>query len=718
MGRSNSSSLGAGNGLCRLPCPAGTYGDANDVCQLCPPGKSSPALTSTQSSEGLKDCVQCPPGKYKPHMSIFECETRESSTLQIQECMLSGTCGNTCPSACASVGSGLYMCCRAFEDTSKDVCQQLGCVDCQSGHYAGTLGASSCDSCPANAVSELGSKNQSDCKCRAGYEGPDGGNCTKCQSGKFKAGGAGGACVRCEAGKYADTDAATACMECNQGAVSIAGSTACAVDKVNVHVSFTLHTNMSHYDTLKALYLSNIADFAGVSASSISVGTTTGRRLHASSITVVWMIIVPRFHVSQLNPSALASRLNDIGPFITLESWQETCGTGREPLASACGLCAQGKFKNSADNSSCSSCSMAYNGSTTAISGSITAQDCVCPAGYFLNVSAAECEPCLAGKFKPFGAGDCQQCPEGKYSPGTTPSQPSATCIFCPFEIGVSHLYRSPVGSSQEQHCCGDVCDCAAGFEERGDYVCVQCDAGTFKSTNGSSLCSPCQAGKYAVAGASTCIICTAGKYALAKATVCTNCAAGKYGKTADPEIVSDHDEEADCTPCQAGKFSSTIGATLGDDAQYNVTVGGGDYPEEMKVEIRDSSGTVQYTVYGSGNPVSGTCDTGPTQSEECGGYSDASLAEVSPRTVTLIKGETYTMVPADAWGDGWDGGKAQVKFNDVVLLEIDSVKGSSTSAVWGLQEDQSKTFTPTCTECAAGTWSLQGSATCNISVQ
>ena len=67
--------------------------------------------------------------------------------------------------------------------------------------------------------------------------------------------------------------------------------------------------------------------------------------------------------------------------------------------------------------------------------------------------------------------------------------------------------------------------------------------------------------------------------------------------------------------------------------------------------------------MYGPGNPLTGEdemmmlyqsdyCDTGSNQSWPCLGYSNANLSEVSPRTVALIPGETYTMIPADSYGD------------------------------------------------------------------
>jgi len=64
-----------------------------------------------------------------------------------------------------------------------------------------------------------------------------------------------------------------------------------------------------------------------------------------------------------------------------------------------------------------------------------------------------------------------------------------------------------------------------------GDYMCMQCAAGTFKNKTGSNVCMVCDAGKYTpVAGCSTCIDCPTGTFANTTGTrLCASCAAGTY---------------------------------------------------------------------------------------------------------------------------------------------------------------------------------------------
>ena len=534
FGLSNIRCSEPGNGLCRLPCPTGTFGDANEGCKACPAGKSSPVSLPGNSSDVvnssnatlLHDCVLCTPGKYKPALEVLQCENREISTLE--PCALAGTCGGKCPSACVALDQELAVCCRAFVDVSKSTCQELGCVSCPSGSYSDTAGVVSCEPCPLHAISALGSRNRTECKCAPGYEGLDGGVCRSCLAGKYKAsaGTAGGACLACEAGKYAPDDAATVCLQCSSGTTSVAGSAMCTNELVRVEVALTLAMNASSFVFVQAQYVEEIASVAGVPSSSVlvSINNSTSapsRRLLSSSITVACYIMSPRFHVATLKTSissVLVSRLGEIGPLPTLDALKEDCGSGREPSGAACDFCAAGKYKHMADNSSCVLCP---TGTITLARGTILQKDCACAAGYFTN-STGGCNPCPAGTFKTFGPGDCSQCAKGTYSPGTTPNRPSKSCIFCPVD-----KHRSKRGSVSEDGCCGEHCLCDAGYHELGDLQCVACKKGYFKPAQGTGTCIICGTGRFtnASAAATSCLECPVDTYnAYPGATVCTDC--------------------------------------------------------------------------------------------------------------------------------------------------------------------------------------------------
>jgi IPT/TIG domain/Tyrosine-protein kinase ephrin type A/B receptor-like len=119
---------------------------------------------------------------------------------------------------------------------------------------------------------------------------------------------------------------------------------------------------------------------------------------------------------------------------------------------------------------------------------------------------------------------------------------------------------------------------------------CSVCDAGTYSAGAGASVCTPCPAGWYSLAGQSSCSACIAGTFSvqqlnpstgaiIAGATACTNCSAG---------YVSIGTGSAQCTACEPGRFTDTGALT---------------YCEECK------AGT-----YASGT-ASSSCDACPTGS-------------------------------------------------------------------------------------------------------
>ena len=73
------------------------------------------------------------------------------------------------------------------------------CVNCSVNTYSMANG-SACAACPSNSVSGEGSANVTECKCMAGFTGPDGGACEACAAGRYKEGRGDGGCVTCPTG--------------------------------------------------------------------------------------------------------------------------------------------------------------------------------------------------------------------------------------------------------------------------------------------------------------------------------------------------------------------------------------------------------------------------------------------------------------------------------------------------------------------------------------
>ena len=57
------------------------------------------------------------------------------------------------------------------------------CTDCERGKFSQTQGATGCSECPSFSTSPKGSDNQTNCKCKEGYFGPDSEHCGACPTG-------------------------------------------------------------------------------------------------------------------------------------------------------------------------------------------------------------------------------------------------------------------------------------------------------------------------------------------------------------------------------------------------------------------------------------------------------------------------------------------------------------------------------------------------------
>ena len=69
---------------------------------------------------------------------------------------------------------------------------------CKGSAYKQTVnGREQCLSCPSNSNSPAGSTALTSCACNAGYSGPNGGVCTECEAGKYKASTGPAACTNC-----------------------------------------------------------------------------------------------------------------------------------------------------------------------------------------------------------------------------------------------------------------------------------------------------------------------------------------------------------------------------------------------------------------------------------------------------------------------------------------------------------------------------------------
>ena len=156
-----------GSSECLPPCNAG-HSFLNGSCVPCPVGTFRPPTNL--------DCMPCPPGSYSGTNASVSC--------------------TPCPAGSFLTEEG--------SNTSK------ACVLCPAGLYSSS-NSSICSPCPASTSTEqAGATVLADCKCKAGFHGPNAGPCNPCDE-----------------GYYTDSLGAGECVACNLGNFSFIGSASC-----------------------------------------------------------------------------------------------------------------------------------------------------------------------------------------------------------------------------------------------------------------------------------------------------------------------------------------------------------------------------------------------------------------------------------------------------------------------------------------------------------
>eukprot|EP00961_Rhodomonas_salina_P126221 1700231-Rhodomonas_salina.1 len=119
---------------------------------------------------------------------------------------------------CAVCPSGLF----------KEVTGPGACSACPAGTYHnGSSRERICAACPANSRSTAGSYLAVNCTCNPGYAGPDGGPCSACEAGKFKASAGSEPCAVCPSGLFKEVRGPGNCQTCPYGLVASASSASC-----------------------------------------------------------------------------------------------------------------------------------------------------------------------------------------------------------------------------------------------------------------------------------------------------------------------------------------------------------------------------------------------------------------------------------------------------------------------------------------------------------
>eukprot|EP00937_MAST-01D_sp_MAST-1D-sp2_P000067 g67.t1 len=177
-----------------------------------------------------------------------------------------------------------------------------------------------------------------------------------------------------------------------------------------------------------------------------------------------------------------------------------------------------------------------------------------CRDGHWSKGGATDPEcsgACPAGKF--WRNALCAACPAGKY----TRRQAQLRCRNC----AVGHTSKSDATQCRLCHA-GRIakagaaaCEgCSNGFyaATEGMDECTPCTPGQYSHYNylGTSSCSACAPGRYALAGAGTCAACAAGRFSTSSGDSCKDCAAGRWSGAGAAGSVC-------ATPCARGRFNT-----------------------------------------------------------------------------------------------------------------------------------------------------------------
>jgi len=476
------------------------------VCQSCANGK----YTASTASSSISACIDCPAGQYA-------WQTTGSSSICVN-CPV----GSTSPSGSYLVGS--CGCAAGFAGTGS-TCTQCGvgtykggigdgvCVNCASGKYSSSAGATSeatCLVCPANSNSLSSSSSVTACTCNAGWEGPNGGTCILSgQCNKGYTGPNGGPCVPCNAGTFKSVIGTSACSLCPAGTKSNAGAGECVTCLAPA--------------TVTCSGACQCIPSTGTSSGTISDGPTT----YSIPPDCTWLITSGGIITLTVASDSSFQTQRDLD-YVYVESCTSalSCTTqlarlhGEWPWTAdvlvysqpwtftVSGNYLQVRFRNPTPQ---------FPGSTGfrgfAATWSVTPVVCPCALGQ-TGAGDAACSTCSAGTYKvQSGTGACIGCVAGKYSV-TAGATSELTCLSCAANTD------SPSSSSA-----ATACTCNAGYTGPNGGVCSACAIGTYKSASGSHACANCGAGAYSTAtGMTSCLSCPANSNAPSSSTAAAAC--------------------------------------------------------------------------------------------------------------------------------------------------------------------------------------------------
>ena len=210
--------------------------------------------------------------------------------------------------------------------------------------------ASTCESCPTNSISPVLSSSITACVCNAGWNGPDGGTCTQCLGGTYKAGTGNSGCLGCPTNSLspAGSTTVTACI-CNAGSRGPAGGPCqCNAGYTGANGGTCSQCLVNHYKA--------------------GLGPAACTPCQAHSVSVA-------------------------GSIANTDCQCDAGYTGAD--GGPCEVCAAGTYKDSVGAAACSDCPS----DSSSLAGACALQHCLCNAGFSSSGNGA-CAQCPSDSFR------------------------------------------------------------------------------------------------------------------------------------------------------------------------------------------------------------------------------------------------------------------------------------------------------------------------------
>ena len=341
--------------LTSCTCNKGYTGADGDQCQPCIAG-------SYKSVLGTAACVSCVAGKYSTTVAAaedavcLECQRHSVSASGREMCLCNAGYSGSGYSGSESFSGGNTTCSACVVGTFKVRPGNVECDQCPINTYSDieASDSDSCVYCPSNSISPAGSSNYTDCKCKAGYTGHNGGEC-----------------IQCEAGKYKSVLGSHACIDCQANSAAAPGSEFCACN-AGYSLSAPATCSPCKKGTYKSSWGTESCTECPAGLTTEGAGATSPSCLCDAGYTGNGPCIAckPGSYKSQMGstPCTVCQGLRSSEEAATSADMC-FCNAGYTDVGGSCAPCEAGKFSN-AEKSTCIACperSTSKEGSDTCV---------------------------------------------------------------------------------------------------------------------------------------------------------------------------------------------------------------------------------------------------------------------------------------------------------------------------------------------------------------